>query len=96
MDYIRQAIDRITAKRRNEQFNSVLEWAKRLNADRYHTQGKLADIEEKPNEGRYCVRINGLDYCTELFDMLRQTESMDKVLNICRPTPYSVAVLMEY
>lgn len=96
MDYIRQAIERITAKRRSEQFNSVLEWANRLNSDRYYTQDELAEIEEKPNMGRYCVRINGLDYCSELFDILRQTESMGKVLNIGRPTPYSVAVLMEY
>lgn len=96
MDCIKRAIDRITAKRRGEQFNSVLEWAKRLNSDRYYTQSELAEIEEQPNMGKYCVRINGLDYCTELFDILRSTESMGKVLNICRPTPYSVAVLMEY
>lgn len=96
MDYTTEAIDRITAKRQNEQFNSVLEWANRLNSDRYYTQGELAEIVEKPNEGKYCVRINGLDYCSELFDILRSTESMGKVLNIGRPTPYSVAVLMEY
>lgn len=96
MDYMKEAINRITAKRKTMQFNSVLEWANQLKADRYPTQGEMAEIVEKPNEGRYCVRINGLDYCTELFDILHSTESMGKVLNIGRPTPYSVAVLMEY
>ena len=96
MDYTTEAINRITAKRKTMQFNSVLEWANRLNSDRYPTQSELAEIVEKPNEGRYCLRINGLDYCAELFDILRNTESMGKVLNIGRPAPYSVSVLMEY
>lgn len=96
MDYTREAIDRITAKRKTMQFNSVLEWANQLKADRYPTQGELCEIHEEPERDRYALRINGLNYLCEFFEVLDKVGERGKVRNIDMIANYSLAVLMEY
>jgi hypothetical protein len=96
MDYMKEAIDRITAKRETMRFNSVLDWANQLKADRYPTQGELCEIHEDKAKGVYALKINGLNYLCEFFRVLDRTGSRCKVRNIDRIADYSLAVLMEY
>ena len=96
MDYMQEAIDRITAKRKTMQFNSVLEWANQLKADRYPTQGELAEIHEDKANGMYALKINGLNYLCEFFKVLDKVGERNKVRNIKRIGDYALAVLMEY
>lgn len=96
MDYMKEAIDRITAKRETMQFNSVIEWANQLKADRYPTQGELCEIHEDKANGMYALKINGLNYLCEFFKVLDRVGERCKVRNIKRISDYSLAVLMEY
>lgn len=96
MNYTKDIIDRITAKREAMQFNSVLEWANQLKADRYPTQGEICEIHEDKANGMYALKINGLNYLCEFFKVLDKVGERNKVRNIKRIGDYALAVLMEY
>jgi hypothetical protein len=96
MDYMKEAIERITEKRQTMQFNSVLEWANQLKADRYPTQGELCEIYEDKANGMYALKINGLNYLCEFFKVLDRVGERCKVRNIKNIGNYRLAILMEY
>lgn len=96
MDYTKDAIDRITAKRKTMQFNTVLEWANQLKADRYPTQGEICEIHEEKDKGMYALKISGLNYLCEFFEVLDKVGERCKVRNIKNIANYKLAILMEY
>lgn len=90
-------IKRATERRAAMHFNSVLEWANQLKADRFAPyQGEICEIHEEPSKGMYAIQLNGLTYLCEFFKVLDEVGERDKVRNISRTGDYSLAVLMEY
>lgn len=89
-------INERTERRQTMHFNSVLEWANQINADRVYGQGELAEIHEEPAKGMYAIKLSGLNYLCEFFAILDRTGSRCKVRNIKRISDYKLAVLMEY
>lgn len=91
-----QAIKAISAKRKAMNFTTILEWANQLKADRYPTQGEICEIyEDKPND-MYAVKLSGLDYLCEFFEVLDKVGERCKVRNIKNIGNYKLAILMEY
>lgn len=96
MDGTMEAISRITARRKTMHFANILDWANQLKTDKFPTQGELCEIHEEPERGMYALKLSGLNYLCEFFEVLDKTGSRCKVRNIKNIGNYRLAILMEY